>query len=315
MKTPICLLVVLVLCFTSFALNELGALDTARAKYTSLFVPGNVIEYTITGSSGYVFNGEAEQCFTGDMAESESELYQEAVLNAKNNLRKYLVEHKKVDAFQLSAVKKLYEYPEGKMRRVVLFVAKDAISACTEPTVAIATNKVLISKGTSNPARKSEMSSMGPTNGVISSSKTVTSDANTKSCVTRTEQSYDDAASRVDKIAIYLKQMKDDPNDCIVLSKVAKIYARQGRLADASILYSRIVKIVLSEEKMDKMFAAGLLMEAARFERNNGNVDHALKYYRLFNRCDGLRRWKLHDMVDEANKNISVLLLSADQDF
>lgn len=77
-------------------------------------------------------------------------------------------------------------------------------------------------------------------------------------------------------------------------------------------LYARIANVVIADENMDKMFAAGLLMEAARFERNSGNRDCALKYYRLFNRCNGMRRWNLHDMVGEANKNISSLLLNAD---
>jgi len=314
-KTPICLLTMLVLCRSSFALNELGALDAARAKNPAIFVPGNVIEYVITGVSGYVFNGEAEQCFTGNMAESDSELYQEAVLDAKNNLRKYLVKHMKAEAFQLSAVKKLYEYSDGKLRRVVLFVAKEGVSACSVQAVAMAgdkTNEVSASEGNMTPTRKSVTPSMDSSNMAIPTSTNVASVVTTTSCVKRSERSYESVTSRVDKISMYLKQIKENPDDCIAMSKVAKIYARQGMLSDASMLYGRIVKVVLANEKMDKMFAAGLLMEAARFERNSGNVDYAFKYYRLFNRCDGLRRWKLHDMVDEANKNISSLLLKAD---
>jgi len=124
----------LVLCHPAFALGELGDIVEAKEKHPAVFVPGNVLEYTIAGTAGYVFNGEAEQCFTGDLAESDSELYREAVLDAKNNLRKYLVERTGAKAFQMSGVKKLYEYADGKMRRVVLFLAKEALSACPVQT-------------------------------------------------------------------------------------------------------------------------------------------------------------------------------------
>ena len=304
MKTSIPILAMLFLCHSTFALNELGNLADAREKHPAIFVSGNVLEYSIAGTSGYVFNGEAEQCFAGDMAEGDSELYQEAVLNAKNNLRKYLVKRMKADAFQLSGVRKLYEYPEGKMRRVVLFVGKEAISACSAQAITegdVRTNVVSNSKGGMRATEKSVAFNPVPSNMVDSAS------CNAAPCVKEGEN----VTSRVDKIAIYLKQIHDNPNDCIAMSKAAKIYARQGNLSDASMLYGRIVKVVLANERMDKMFAAGLLMESARFERNSGNINCALKYYRLFNRCDGLRRWKLHDMVDEANKNITALLLKA----
>lgn len=309
MKTSISVLTILVLCHSTLALNELGNLAVAREKHPAIFVSGNVLEYSIAGTAGYVFNGEAEQCFTGDMAESDSELYQEAVLDAKNNLRKYLIEHTKVEAFQMSGVRKLYEYPDGKMRRVVLFVAKEAISACpvqTTFTCYVRTNMVENTNGVLTPMP----TSVAP--GAISSNIVAAASSNATPCVKSPDKRSEETSSRVDRLAIYLKQINDDPNDCVAMSKAAKTYARQGNLADASLLYGRIVKVVLANEKMDKMFAAGLLMEAARFERNNGNIDYALKYYRLFNRCDGLRRWKLHDMVDEANKNISSLLLKAD---
>lgn len=310
MRTSIPVLTMLALCQSTFALNELGNLAEARDKHPAVFVSGNVLEYSIAGTPGYVFNGEAEKCFAGDMAESDSELYQEAVLDAKNNLRKYLVEHAGTKAFQMSGVIKLYEYPDGKMRRVVLFVAKEAIISArlVRSTLkdGLKTNMVSNTEGGLTSTATSVASS------TISSNTIASLSSNSTSCVKSLGRGCDEKTAKVDKLAIYLKQIKDDPNDCIAMSKAAKTYARHGNLTDASMLYARVVKVVLANEKMDKMFAAGLLMEAARFEQNNGNINHALKYYRLFNRCDGLRRWKLNDMVDEANKNISALLLKAD---
>ena len=272
MKTAILILPILAFSLSSFALNELGAFDDARAKNPAIFVPGNVLEYAIEGVSGYVFNGEAEQCFSGNMAESDSELYQEAVLDAKSNLRKYLAKRTKSDAFQLSAVRKLYEYPDGKMRRVVLFVAKESVSALPAQSASASSKQVAVRP-----------------NRAVSVSNEKAREAQKTECRTGANET-----------------------DCIAMSKAAKTYARQGNISEARVLYERIVKVVLTDEKMDKEFASGLLVEAARFERDRGDLNRALKYYRLLIRCDGLRRWRLHELVDEANRNISSLLLKVD---
>ena len=71
--------------------------------------------------------GEAEKCFDGDMAESDAELFQEATLDAKKNLYKHLTKEDKTLTVRMNGVKKLYEYSEEKMRRVVLFVAKSDV--------------------------------------------------------------------------------------------------------------------------------------------------------------------------------------------
>lgn len=123
-KTQMLLWAALALCCPAHALNDLGTLDQARAEHPAVFVPGNVLAYTIAGVQGYVFNGEAERCFTGTLAESDADLYREAVLDAKKNLRNYLAKRTPSSAYQLSAVRKLYEYTDGKMRRVVLFVER-----------------------------------------------------------------------------------------------------------------------------------------------------------------------------------------------
>ena len=113
--------------FLAFAIIELGSLDVARKNHPAVFVPGNVLEYTVGTVNGYVYNGEAEKCFDGDMAESDAELFQEATLDAKKNLYKHLTKEDKTLTVRMNGVKKLYEYSEEKMRRVVLFVAKSDV--------------------------------------------------------------------------------------------------------------------------------------------------------------------------------------------
>ena len=326
MKTAILILPIFAFSLSSFALNELGALDDARAKNPAVFVSGNVLEYTVEGVSGYVFNGESEQCFTGDMAETDSELYQEAVLDAKSNLRKYLAKRTKAETFQLSGVRKLYEYKDGKMRRVVLFVAKGSVIArpvqpapapskqiVASPIQAVAASNEK-SVESQKPGRRTgaEATIKGDMLEAVSPNETASASGNAASVSNETASASGDAASGGDRISVYLKQIEDDPTDCITMSKAAKTYARRGNISEARALYERIAKVVLADEKMDKEFASGLLVEAARFERDRGDLNRALKYYRLLIRCDGLRRWRLHELVDEANRNISSLLLKVD---
>lgn len=306
--------VVVCLCMAAFAINELGDLNAARKNHPAIFVPGNVLEYSVGGELGYVFNGEAERCFDGEMAENDSELYQEAVLDAKASLLKFLKKDSDTDSVRLSGVTKLYEYPDGEMRRVVLYVAKKNVfrsaqqSGCS-PQGGMA--KSGDAGGVEGGRIEAETTARKPVETVDSSatSKTNVNETMMLPEVSGTVDESGSATANTNRIAMYLKQIEDNPNDCIAMSKAAKLYARQGDLGKAKGLYAKIVNCVIADEKMDKWFASGLMMEAARFEKGTGDVNLALKYYRLFVRCDGLRRWKLHELVSEANKNISDLLL------
>lgn len=113
--------------FAAFAANELGSLSEARKHYPAVFVSGNVLPYTVAGVEGYTYVGEAEQYFTGNQAESDAELYQEACLDAKGNLLAYLKKSHPSCEITLSGATVMYQYAEGKMRYVVCFVPKDAV--------------------------------------------------------------------------------------------------------------------------------------------------------------------------------------------
>ena len=309
------------------AINELGTLEVAKKNCPAIFVPGNVLEYSIEDVSGYVFNGEAERCFDGDMAEKDAELYQEAALDAKANLHKFLKKKTGASSVQVSGAVKLYEYPEGKMRRVVLFAAKKNIVASlarNEPVKPTGENASTVNENRSainennvsaneSIPKKEEFRNLpegkdAPVSPVATNvAAAVPPNADARMAIGQGAVQ----TSKVDRIAAYLKQIADNPGDCIAMSKAAKLYARQRNLAEAKRLYSKIVNTVITDERMDKEFASGLLMESARFEKGIGDVNLALKYYRLVIRCDGLRRWGLREQVAEANKNISELLLVA----
>lgn len=290
----------------AFALNDLGPFEKARKDHPAIFVPGNVLEYTIGNEIGFVFNGEAEKCFEGELAESEADLFQEASLDAKKNLYNFLTKDNKSLEVRMSGARKLYEFAEAKMRRVILFVGKDNVSVTVKSNrnldvsnpVAdhIAVNAAVVAPKTNS---QELMERESATNATVS----------TNSAALQEDRKAVENGSARDMLPIYLDAIAKSPRDCMSMSKAAKLYARRDDLAAAKKMYSRIVKQVVTDEHMDKEFAAGLLLEAGKFEAATGDIDCALKYYRLIIRCDGMRRWSLYEQVDEANKNISQLLL------
>lgn len=293
---------------TGFALDDLGTLEKAKKDHPAIFVPGNVLEYSVGNEIGYVYNGESEKCFEGDLAESDTDLFQEASLDAKKNLYDFLTKDNKSLQIQMSGARKLYEFAEGKMRRVVMFVGKDKVNV----TAMAKRGFEVLSAEVVHVADKAS-SVAGSTN----SQERIDAKSNTSARVvanfdpSRTDQKAVENESSNDRLPIYLNAIAKTPTDCISMSKAAKLYARRNDIAMAKKMYSKVVKQVVADEHMDKEFAAGLLLEAAKFEATNGDVDCALKYYRLIIRCDGMRRWSLHEQVDEANRNISQLLLKA----
>jgi len=304
MKAEIYAALSLLTCTTAFALNDLGPLEKARREHPALFVAGNVLEYTIGNEICYVYNGEAEKCFEGELAESDADLFQEASLDAKKNLYNYLTKGNKSIEVHVSGARKLYEFVEAKMRRVVLFVGKDRVVVVENPKEKpVSSNTEVNLVTTKSPGTVQNVDSQGT---IEAKSTTNNTDAANSSPVNR---KVAEDASATDMLTIYLDAIAKSPTDCISMSKAAKLYVRRKDIAAAKKMYSGIVKQVVLDERMDKEFAAGLLVEAAKFEVANGDIDCALKYYRLIIRCDSMRRWSLHEQVDEANKNISQLLL------
>ena len=293
---------------TAFAVNDLGSLEKARKDHPAIFVPGNALEYTIDNEIGYVYNGEAEKCFEGALAESDAELFQEASLDAKRNLYKFLTKDDKSLEVQMGEARKLYEFAEAKMRRVVMFVCKDKVSVVAKSKLNHGvSNSVVDTVEAKAPVVVKNMNSQERSEAQLITNVAM---AATLDPVSNDRKDVE-KETPADMLPIYLDAIAKSPTDCISMSKAAKLYARRNDIATAKKMYSRVVKQVVADEHMDKEFAAGLLLEAAKFEAANGDVDCALKYYRLIVRCDGMRRWSLHEQVDEANKNISQLLLKA----
>ena len=65
-----------------FCVDDFGPLEKAKKALPAIFIPGNVLVESCKGTEYYVYNGVAERCFSGPMAESDGELYREAVADA-----------------------------------------------------------------------------------------------------------------------------------------------------------------------------------------------------------------------------------------
>ena len=92
------------------AFEDLGPLKTAQNKYPQIFKTGSINIISVNNIPCYVFSGEAEQAFSGDFAESPSELYAEATLSAKSNFYEFLSKKDKKAVITMSGCKVLYQY-------------------------------------------------------------------------------------------------------------------------------------------------------------------------------------------------------------
>lgn len=330
MKTLAVLCVGMVLAPRVYAVNDLGPIDIARSQHPAVFVPCNVLEYTVGGEQGYVFGGEAAQCF--GTALPDSRLYRAAMLDARRNLYKFLTKNDKSKSVEMSGARPLYQYAEKEMRRVVLFVQKDKVRVFDVPTPVpvkkpapvaetvvqsgvVQSDKISADAGIS-PAETNTTSSL--LSSVVIETPSTSSDSvavpiNTAAVVQASCEMVSEAseapAAQVDQLAVYLRRMEASPNDCTILSEVARLYAERDNIPQASSIYAKLVQCVRNDAKMDKVSAVQFLMEAAEFEKEYGDAQRALDYYRIFVRCDGERGWKLPEQVSEAQKNISQLLL------
>lgn len=123
--------------------NDFGPLAEARERFPQYFVSGAVGEAkTVNGVEVYYYNGVAEQFFTGDLAESDSELWLEAELDAKSKLYHFFQgdDESVVVNVQLQEARLAYRWKEGKIYRSLyvvdkskLLVEKTRIAVLVEP--------------------------------------------------------------------------------------------------------------------------------------------------------------------------------------
>lgn len=264
--------------FAALAANELGTLTEAHKHHPAVFVSGNVLPYTVSGVEGYTYIGEAEQYFTGNQAESDSELYQEACLDAKGNLLRYLRKGRPACQVALSGAIVMYQYVEGKMRYVVCFVPKDSV----------------VIKERKQEAKREEVAKVS-----IPKSDTANAPFSSKA----------ESVPLLERMASLEKKVEGNPSDCLLHCRLARTQIRAGNEVAAAEQYQIVFKIVISKDEIDKIIASESLIEGAQFFENIGAYERALRFYRMVIRCNDMRHWGLSSEVALANKKISELLL------
>lgn len=113
----------------AFAADEVDTPVQAPNVPADVAFPGTV-ELEIVDCGGvphYAFAGEAEGYFLGEGLETEADLYEEAVLNAKNRFYGILTEGDSSRRVELSGLFVARHWAEGPMRYVVCMVPVSAV--------------------------------------------------------------------------------------------------------------------------------------------------------------------------------------------
>ena len=248
-----------------FSYEDLGPVADARKKYPEIFIPGSVHIVSIASKPCYVFSGEAEQCFTGDFAEPESELYDEATLAAKNNFYEYLTKGKKTLTVSMSQCSILYRFHDKKIYTVILFVPKANVSirdsAPALPSVSAPAASAGVSAGNSSASVAA-----------VPGRDTVSPPAESASAPAM-KSSFERRAAK------YLQQMEKDPRDVIACSGLAWLYLQNGDSTKALFYFRKTVALTADNPFFDNAEKIRIILQTAKLSESLGKNHLALKYY------------------------------------
>ena len=270
MKLPV-IIFVFICATVLIAFEDLGPLKKAQKKYPDIFKTGSINLITINNTPCYVFSGNSEQAFTGEFAEKDSELYEEATLSAKSNFYESLSKKNKNATITMSNCKVLYQYNNNKLYTVVLFVPKNNVTikskqtstkiiATVAPSVATTTNKVAPAKQLSNE----------PATTVSAPTKIQASIGKAQS------QKISSIERRIQK---YQKRIKKNSNDIVSLISLANLYKKSNSLKESAKFYRLAISKIEQDKYFDQNEKINIIYTVAsifeQLEKNN----LALKYY------------------------------------
>jgi len=263
MKLPVMIFVVF--CTTVLmAFEDLGPLKTAQKKYPQIFKTGSVNIITINKIPCYVFSGNAEQAFSGDFAEPDSELYEEATLSAKSNFYEFLSEKDKNVSISMTGCSVLYQYNDKKLYTVILYVPKKNVIV------------KLDKKNTEFKKKNNTPTHLKKPEPKPSPAKVTPPSAEAQVSI---KQNTAPQSSLERRIAKFRKRIKNNPSDTISLIALADLYKKSENFSEATKFYCLAIKqfekdIFFDEaEKIRVIYNVALLFE--RINKNN----MALKYY------------------------------------
>lgn len=303
-----------------FAKDDLGPFADARSTWPDAFRPGKLASIDLANEALYAFAGEAESFFSGEFAESDAELYEEATLDAKARFYETMSEGDPSLSVTFSGLRVAYRWAEGPMRRVVCIVPRRNVKVSSLPSPAPPVSDTAPPGLTSNSTAPDSAES-APLPSVPSSDgeETRLAGNNTPHGSSTASEVASDAALVPDnkavldetpvetKIRACRDRLAETPNDPFLRLRLARLFAQSGQASRATRHYRALVKQLASNRNsMPPHDAASAMVEAAEHARATGNEAQALKFYRS--------AWKLndHDLQPRITAAIALLRLHTD---
>jgi len=284
------MIVLLVAASAAMAENEFGDCAAARAAHPDFFRPGVVTIAALNGEDWYVYCGDAEKCFK---EESDSELYEEAAVQAKMNLFNYFAKDNPGVRVEVSFARKMYQYPDGAFRCVVMGAKRSDVKV---------TSGGDMSKSTNGDAGKDVPLCVDAPRAKMESVKKGTSVEERENATDG--QKIPDAMTLDEKIVILLSRIEKNPEDFHTHIRLARLFVKQGKQDRALRHYGQAAAIMLPNATALLPDDVDDLLESAKYEESHGELARALKHYRAVLRTGGNP-----DAVRYANGRVSTLLL------
>ena len=298
MKLPV--MIGALLCAGALAAYEdLGPLAEARKQYPGIFEAGSVSTLTVKGTPCYVFQGEAEQLFSGEFAEAAGELYEEATLTAKSNFYKHFTRPGESLSITMSGCSVLYQFNNKKIYTVILFVPKQNVTIerkklppppepIKEPERVPAPEVKPEPAG--QPVQKSTEES-APEVKPEPAGQPVSEPAKAPENESKPDSEGKPAAVEQTplerRIAKFTKRLEKDPHDLIALIALGDILRKSERDGEAIPYYRRAVAEFGNNTYFDPREKIRVLFDLAAIAEENGRYGLALKCYRLSLRQPG----------------------------
>ena len=300
---------------TCLALGEFGEFNSVRQSHPEFFRPGVVEDARLGDEPWYVYCGEAEKCFN---EEQDSELYEEAEVQAKLNFYSYFQKKEKNPAVKVgvATARKLYQFTEGKMYYVVLGVPKSGVSVsvpvakpappvtvqkkpASQPSLPAAQVVVSPAKETEKPqtphpavpavVSKPTVTPVSPpvTSDAVPAVGIAVSAAGQPAAEAPADVKQPDEIGDAEKLKILRARLVKNPGDFHTRIRIAKIFDSQGNEKRALRNYSDAARLLVLakdaavDEKID------VLSEIASYEEGHGAGALALKHYRALQRMGG----------------------------
>lgn len=316
-------LMILVVFFAipGFAKNEFGDLDDVRVKHPEFFKPGVVTVAQLGQEDWYVYCGDAEKCLKSEL---DDELYDEAQVQAKMNFFNHFARKDPSVKVDVTGARRMYQYADNEFRLVVMGVPVKGVAVRHDlPKAANVEDKkdpaLELNALTNEKAQfpKAE-ESVPETKNAVEKVKVIAPQADgavvkavekeEPPCEKGLDQKINvhgmqEEVTDDEKLDILRKRITANPNDYRTRLKMARIFARQGKVRRAFNNYNDAARTLISDASVLDADKCEDLIEIAHYEEFAKEYAFALKHYRMALKIGD------RDQIRKANDRISFLLL------